>query len=353
MQARRTPSRAVAVDRALRASRARPVRACSTSRRAAAGTRATSRRAARGCSRSTATPPRSPTLADVRRRRDARPRSRDGRRGRSPGERFDAIVVVNYLHRPLFAHLRAALAPDGVLLYETFATGNEAYGRPANPDFLLRRDELLSLAAAPPDPLTVVAFEQGRTGDGARRAVVQRLAAVGRGARMAAAAGRVTGRSGTMRTGAVEAVGRPRGNGVKCSIWLKCLHADRKPRRHRDADAGGRCARPAGAAQAHRFPRRERHGRHRHRRHDRRIADGRRRRALPAHQDGGRARGGPRAGGGRHRRQLDGRGDRARRVRREGRRAGAPVGRPVLQQADAGRAVPPFPHDRRDGRRCR
>ena len=96
-----------------------------------------------------------------------------------PGQRFDAIVVVNYLHRPLFAHLRAALAPDGVLLYETFATGNEAYGRPANPDFLLRRDELLSLAAAPPGPLTVVAFEQGLASDGARHAVVQRLAAVG------------------------------------------------------------------------------------------------------------------------------------------------------------------------------
>ncbi len=95
------------------------------------------------------------------------------------GQRFDAIVVVNYLHRPLFAHLRAALAPDGVLLYETFATGNEAYGRPANPDFLLRRDELLSLAAAPPGPLTVVAFEQGLAGDAARRAVVARLAAVG------------------------------------------------------------------------------------------------------------------------------------------------------------------------------
>ena len=96
-----------------------------------------------------------------------------------PGQRFDAIVVVNYLHRPLFAHLRAALAPDGVLLYETFATGNEAYGRPANPDFLLRRDELLSLAAAPPDPLTVVAHEQGLTGDASRLAVVARLAAVG------------------------------------------------------------------------------------------------------------------------------------------------------------------------------
>ncbi|MCC7326050.1 MAG: class I SAM-dependent methyltransferase [Burkholderiales bacterium] len=95
------------------------------------------------------------------------------------GERFDAIVVVNYLHRRLFPHLRTALQPDGVLLYETFAMGNEAYGRPANPDFLLCRDELLTVAALPPSPLTVVAFEQGRDADGARPSVVQRLAAVG------------------------------------------------------------------------------------------------------------------------------------------------------------------------------
>ncbi len=95
------------------------------------------------------------------------------------GERFDAIVVSNYLHRPLFPHLRASLLPDGVLLYETFAMGNEAYGRPANPDFLLCRDELLTVAALPPAPLTVVAFEQGREDGGARQAVVQRLAAVG------------------------------------------------------------------------------------------------------------------------------------------------------------------------------
>ncbi len=94
--------------------------------------------------------------------------------------RFDAIVVVNYLHRPLFAHLRSALAPDGVLLYETFAMGNEAHGRPANPDFLLCADELLSLAHVPP-ALTVVAFEQGRVAGDGRPAVVQRLAAVGAG----------------------------------------------------------------------------------------------------------------------------------------------------------------------------
>jgi SAM-dependent methyltransferase len=94
------------------------------------------------------------------------------------GERFEAIVVVNYLHRPLWPHLRSALRPDGVLLYETFAMGNEAYGRPANPDFLLCQDELLSLAGLSP-ALRVVAFEQGRVECDDRRAVVQRLAAVG------------------------------------------------------------------------------------------------------------------------------------------------------------------------------
>ena len=92
------------------------------------------------------------------------------------GERFDAIVVTNYLHRPLFPHLVAAIEGDGALLYETFARGNEAYGRPSNPDFLLERGELLRLAGV---RLTVVAFAQGQVATGGRVAVVQRLAAVG------------------------------------------------------------------------------------------------------------------------------------------------------------------------------
>lgn len=93
-----------------------------------------------------------------------------------PGKRFDAIVVTNYLHRPQFPALLDALADDGVLLYETFAAGNEAYGRPCNPAFLLERDELAERVRG---RLIVVAFEQGRV-EGARTAVVQRLAAVGR-----------------------------------------------------------------------------------------------------------------------------------------------------------------------------
>ncbi len=86
---------------------------------------------------------------------------------------FDGIVVVNYLHRPLLPHLVASLAPDGLLIYETFMMGNARYGRPRNPDFLLQRNELLMLA---PGALTVLAWQQGyRASPGP--AMVQRLAA--------------------------------------------------------------------------------------------------------------------------------------------------------------------------------
>ncbi|HET8876621.1 MAG TPA: class I SAM-dependent methyltransferase [Casimicrobiaceae bacterium] len=89
---------------------------------------------------------------------------------------YDAIVVVHYLHRPAFAELLRVLKPDGALLYETFATGNEAFGRPSNPAFLLRENELLDIVR---ERLFVVAFEQGRV-DGDRVAVMQRIAAIGR-----------------------------------------------------------------------------------------------------------------------------------------------------------------------------
>ena len=99
----------------------------------------------------------------------------EGARWPLAGERFDAIVVVHYLHRAALPLLLDALAEDGVLLYETFAIGNERFGRPSNPAFLLRANELLDVVAR---RLTTVAFEQGEIG-GARAAVVQRLAAVG------------------------------------------------------------------------------------------------------------------------------------------------------------------------------
>lgn len=90
------------------------------------------------------------------------------------GRTYAAVVVANYLHRPLFAQLRAALAPGGVLIYETFGIGNEAYGRPSNPEFLLQPRELLALAG--PD-LHVVAYENGYV-ERPKPAVVQRICAI-------------------------------------------------------------------------------------------------------------------------------------------------------------------------------
>ena len=88
------------------------------------------------------------------------------------GRSFDAVVVTNYLWRPLFGALATALAPGGVLLYETFAAGNESVGRPARRDYLLGRGELL--AAFP--GLRIVAFEDGFLTSPER--FVQRLVAV-------------------------------------------------------------------------------------------------------------------------------------------------------------------------------
>ena len=93
--------------------------------------------------------------------------------GRQLGDDYDGIIVTNYLHRPLLPAIARALAPGGVLIYETFARGNERFGRPRNPDFLLRPGELLEAFTT----LTVVAFEQGEVSV-PRPAVIQRLAAV-------------------------------------------------------------------------------------------------------------------------------------------------------------------------------
>jgi len=87
-------------------------------------------------------------------------------------ERFAAIVVTNYLHRPLFTQLEAALSDDGVLIYETFMAGNEKYGRPSNPAFLLRPGELLTAFRG----LTPIAFEQGYV-ERPKPALIQRLCA--------------------------------------------------------------------------------------------------------------------------------------------------------------------------------
>lgn len=90
------------------------------------------------------------------------------------GDRFAGIVVVNYLHRPLFPHLLASLAPEGVLIYETFAAGNERYGRPSNPAFLLKAGELLDVVKG---RLRVLAFEDIYEPE-PRPAMLQRLCAV-------------------------------------------------------------------------------------------------------------------------------------------------------------------------------
>lgn len=87
--------------------------------------------------------------------------------------RFGGVVVTNYLHRPLLPTLVAAVAPGGLLLYETFASGNERFGRPSNPDFLLRPGELLDVVRG---ELRVVAFEDVVV-DSPRPAAVQRIAA--------------------------------------------------------------------------------------------------------------------------------------------------------------------------------
>ena len=87
---------------------------------------------------------------------------------------FDGVVVTNYLHRPLLPHLARALAAGGVLLYETFGIGNERFGKPSNPNFLLRPGELLQFAAA--HGLQVLAYECGEVAE-PKRAITQRIVA--------------------------------------------------------------------------------------------------------------------------------------------------------------------------------
>ena len=89
-----------------------------------------------------------------------------------PGQTFDAVVVTNYLWRPLWPHVLESIAPGGVLLYETFARGQETVGRPCRPEFLLEQGELLRTTSS----LRTVAFEEGFEPSPAR--FVQRIAAV-------------------------------------------------------------------------------------------------------------------------------------------------------------------------------
>jgi len=91
-----------------------------------------------------------------------------------PNQRFAGIVVANYLHRPLFPRLLESLETGGVLIYETFARGNERYGRPSNPQFLLQPGELLGVVSG---RLRVIAYED-RFVVQPKPALVQRICAV-------------------------------------------------------------------------------------------------------------------------------------------------------------------------------
>jgi SAM-dependent methyltransferase len=90
------------------------------------------------------------------------------------GKTFDAVVVANYLWRDLFPHLVAALAPGGFLIYETFAEGNERFGKPENPDFLLRKNELLEVVEG---ELEVIEYEHTEVQE-PRPAVIQHICAM-------------------------------------------------------------------------------------------------------------------------------------------------------------------------------
>jgi len=92
-----------------------------------------------------------------------------------PGQRFGAIVVTNYLHRPLFGAIADALDEGGVLIYETFMIGNERFGRPSNPAFLLKPGELREAFAS----LRELAFEEGEVAR-PKPAMIQRICAIKR-----------------------------------------------------------------------------------------------------------------------------------------------------------------------------
>ncbi len=91
------------------------------------------------------------------------------------GKVFDLIVVTNYLYRPLFSPILDSLDTGGLLLYETFAHGNEAFGRPRNPKHLLKAGELLEVMQG---KLQIVAYEHGATHTDEPPAIKQRICAM-------------------------------------------------------------------------------------------------------------------------------------------------------------------------------
>jgi hypothetical protein len=114
-------------------------------------------------------------VADLKERSDVEIVEADLEQGGWPlaGRQFDGVVVTNYLWRPILPRIVELVASGGLLLYETFALGNEAFGRPSNPDFLLRPGELLEAVRG---RLDVLAYEQRVTSE-PRPAVIQHIAA--------------------------------------------------------------------------------------------------------------------------------------------------------------------------------
>jgi SAM-dependent methyltransferase len=90
------------------------------------------------------------------------------------GQKFSGVIVTNYLHRPILPAIVDAVADDGILIYETFAVGQEAYGKPSNPNFLLRPGELLEAVAG---RLHVFGYLHSR--ESAPDRMIQSIAAVG------------------------------------------------------------------------------------------------------------------------------------------------------------------------------
>tara|TARA_Y100001970_G_C14259923_1_gene879517 strand:+ start:15129 stop:15680 length:552 start_codon:yes stop_codon:yes gene_type:complete len=88
-------------------------------------------------------------------------------------EKFQAIIVTNYLYRPLIPQLVNSLSTNGLLIYETFAKGNEVFGRPRNPKYLLDRGELISFFS---DKLNIIAYEDLEV-ISPRKSVKQRICA--------------------------------------------------------------------------------------------------------------------------------------------------------------------------------
>jgi SAM-dependent methyltransferase len=110
-------------------------------------------------------------VADLRGRADAELIEADIEAGPWPlhGRRFAGIVVTNYLWRPLKPQILSALGSGGVLIYETFMAGNERFGKPSSPDFLLQPDELFDWCRD--GGLNVRAFEQGEDGHAVRQRI--------------------------------------------------------------------------------------------------------------------------------------------------------------------------------------